>query len=85
MVITHSGVTDDLQGAENPKPPFDDNCSYLEDGHIRRGQNVFDPEKREKYCGSDFLSETLTEVWSPAWSYSCLHGSAQSREPLLIA
>lgn len=47
MAITHSGVTDDLQGAENPKPPFDDDCSYLQDEHIRREQNVFDPEKRE--------------------------------------
>lgn len=36
-----------MQGAENPTPPLDDDCSYLEDGHIRRGQNVFDPEKRE--------------------------------------
>ncbi|KAF4791320.1 hypothetical protein TURU_132317 [Turdus rufiventris] len=42
-----TGVTDDLQGAEKPKPLFDDDCNYLEDGHIRRGQNVFDAEKRE--------------------------------------
>ena len=47
MAITHSGVTDDLQAAENRKPPFGDDCSYLQDGHIRRGQNVFDREKRE--------------------------------------
>lgn len=36
-----------MQGAENPKPPSDDDCSYLEDGHFRGGQNVFDPGKRE--------------------------------------
>lgn len=30
-----------------PNQPFDDDCSYLQDEHIRREQNVFDPEKRE--------------------------------------
>lgn len=45
--VTHPGVTADLQAAENPRTPFDDDCSYLGDGRTRRGQNVSDPEEGE--------------------------------------
>lgn len=50
-LLLNLGVTDDLQGAEKPKPPFDDDCNYLEDEHIKRGQNVFDAEKWENAVG----------------------------------
>lgn len=51
MVITHSGVTDDLQGAENPKPPLDGDIAILRMRTLEEGRMCLVQKKRENTVG----------------------------------
>lgn len=62
MVISHSGVTEDVEGAQKATPPFD-NCSYLEDRHIGKEQNVSDPEKKENTVALFCVESCLVLLW----------------------